>query len=73
MAKKSCISVSVSVFVERWAGKEVLDDMHRRKIDMGDAIFVVNVGRYIGESTRAEFEYARRNGREIRWLEEPEV
>lgn len=60
--------------VEAWepGRKEVLDDMHRRKIDMSDAIFVVNVGGYIGESTLAEIEYARRNGREIRWLEEPE-
>lgn len=51
--------------------KEVLDDMHRRKIDMSDEIFVVNVGGYIGESTRGEIEYARRNGRAVRYLEEP--
>lgn len=51
--------------------KDVFDDMHRRKIDMSDAIFVVNVGGYIGESTRREIEYARKNGRMIRYLEEP--
>lgn len=51
--------------------KEVLDDMHRRKIDMSDEIFVVNVGGYIGESTRGEIEYACRNGRAVRYLEEP--
>lgn len=53
--------------------KEILDDMHRRKIDMSDAIFVVNVGGYVGESTRAEIDYARRNGREIRYLEPPAI
>lgn len=52
--------------------KEVLVDMHRRKIDMSDAIFVVNVGGYVGESTRAEIEYARKHGREVRWLEPPD-
>ena len=29
--------------------KIMLDDMHKRKIDMADEIFVINVGGYIGE------------------------
>lgn len=37
--------------------KEMLDDMHKRKIDMADEIFVVNVGGYIGSSTLSEIEY----------------
>ena len=37
--------------------KEMLDDMHKRKIDMADEIFVINVGGYIGESTRSEIVY----------------
>jgi hypothetical protein len=49
--------------------KEMLDDMHKRKIDMADEIFVINVGGYIGESTRSEIEYARKNGRAVRYLE----
>jgi hypothetical protein len=49
--------------------KEMLDDMHKRKIDMADAIFVINVGGYIGSSTRSEIEYARRMGKEILYLE----
>ena len=49
--------------------KEMLDDMHKRKIDMADEIFVINVGGYIGESTRSEIEYAKKNGRIIRYLE----
>ena len=50
--------------------KEMLDDMHKRKIDMADEIYVINVGGYIGESTRSEIEYARRNGKAVRYLEE---
>lgn len=49
--------------------KEMLDDMHKRKIDLADAIFVINVGGYIGESTRSEIDYARRHGKQIRYLE----
>ena len=50
--------------------KEMLDDMHKRKIDMADAIYVINVDGYIGESTRSEIEYAKRNGKEVLYLEE---
>lgn len=50
--------------------KEMLDDMHKRKIDMADEIYVINVGGYIGESTKSEIEYARRTGKAVRFLEE---
>lgn len=36
--------------------KKMLDEMHRRKIDMSDEIFVINVGEYIGDSTKNEIE-----------------
>ena len=49
--------------------KEMLDNMHKRKIDMADAIYVINVGGYIGDSTRSEIDYAARNGKEIIYLE----
>ena len=49
--------------------KDMLDDMHKRKIDMDDEIYVINVGGYIGESTRGEIEYAKKNGRGVRYLE----
>ena len=49
--------------------KEMLDDMHKRKIDMADEIFVINVGGYIGSSTRSEIEYTKATGKEIRYLE----
>lgn len=50
--------------------KEMLDDMHKRKIDMADEIFVINVGGYIGESTRSEIEYAKAHRKKIRYLED---
>lgn len=49
--------------------KEMLDDMHKRKIDMTDEIFVINVGGYIGDSTRSEIEYAKKTGKSIHYLE----
>ena len=52
--------------------KAMLDDMHKRKIDMADSIYVINVGGYIGESTRSEIEYAKKNGKEVLYLEENE-
>ena len=51
------------------ATKEMLDDMHKRKIDMADEIYVLNVGGYIGSSTRSEIEYAKATGKEVRYLE----
>lgn len=49
--------------------KAMLDDMHKRKIDMADEIFVINVGGYTGESTRSEIEYAISNGKVVKYLE----
>jgi hypothetical protein len=70
------IVISVGLFghsgdEEVWAEgtKEMLDDMHKRKIDMADEIFVIDVGGYIGESTRSEIEYARTTGKPVRYLE----
>ena len=50
--------------------KEMLDDIHKRKIDMSDAIFVIDVDGYIGSSTRSEIEYAKATGKEIMYLSE---
>ena len=49
--------------------KEMLDDMHKRKIDMADEIYVINVGGYIGSSTRSEIEYAAKTNKPVRYLE----
>ncbi len=51
--------------------KEMLDAMHKAKIDMADAIYVINVGGYVGSSTKSEIEYAIAHGKEVRYLEEP--
>ena len=52
--------------------KEMLDDMHKRKIDMADDIYVINVGGYIGDSTKSEIEYAKSVGKTVRYLESTE-
>lgn len=69
------IVISVGLFghsgdTEVWLEetKIMLDDMHKRKIDMADEIFVINVGGYIGESTKSEIEYAIRTGKTIKYL-----
>jgi len=48
--------------------KEALDNLHCRKIDMSDKVFVCNQNNYIGESTRKEIEYARKVGKPIYYL-----
>lgn len=50
--------------------KQMLDDMHKRKIDMADEIFVINVGGYIGESTKSEIEYAKAHNKKVKYLED---
>ena len=52
--------------------KEMLDDMHKRKIDMADDIYVINVGGYIGDSTKSEIEYAKSVGKTVIYLESTE-
>lgn len=42
--------------------------MHKRKIDMADEIFVINVDGYIGESTKSEIEYAIKTGKGVAYL-----
>lgn len=49
--------------------KEMLDDMHKRKIDMADEIFVINKNGYIGDSTKSEIAYAKKTGKKVSYLE----
>ena len=49
--------------------KKMLDEMHKQKIDMSDEIYVINLGGYIGESTKSEIEYAKAKGKKISYLE----
>ena len=81
---KGFIVISVGLFGhsgddEVWEGmdegtktktKEMLDDMHKRKIDMADEIYVIDVDGYIGESTRSEIEYAKETGKKVTYYSE---
>ena len=42
-----------------------LKNAHFKRIDMSDSVFIVNVGNYIGDSTRLEIEYAEKLGKKI--------
>ncbi len=46
-----------------------MDELHLRKIDLADRVFVVNKDGYIGESTRREIEYAKKTGKPVIYLE----
>ena len=70
------IVISVGLFghsgdEEVWSQdtKIMLDDMHKRKIDLADEIFVINVGGYIGSSTQSEIEYAIKINKKVMYLE----
>lgn len=49
--------------------KAMIRDMHKRKIDLSDEIFVINKDGYIGSSTRSEIEYATKNNKIIKYME----
>ncbi len=51
--------------------KKVLDELHLRKIDLADEVRVINVGKYVGESTKREIEYALNAFKLVTWLEGP--
>lgn len=51
--------------------KAKLDELHKRKIDLADEVLILNVGGYIGASTRSEIAYAMEHGKPVRWLEDP--
>lgn len=48
--------------------KAMLDDIHKRKIDMSDAIYVINRDGYIGDSTRSEINYAKDHNKQIYYM-----
>lgn len=49
--------------------QQILSDLHYNKIKISDAIYVVNVNGYIGNSTGKEIEYAKKLGKEVMYLE----
>lgn len=64
-----CFGHSGDTFTDE--AKVMLDDIHKQKIDMADAIFVINKDGYIGESTRSEIEYAKAHAKVIYYMEMP--
>lgn len=49
--------------------KRKLDELHLKKIEMADIVYVINPNGYIGSSTRNEIEHAESLGKIIRYLE----
>lgn len=50
------------------AEKVALDELHKRKIDLADEVYVLNVDDYIGDSTRNEIAYARAHHKPVTFL-----
>lgn len=44
---------------------KMLDKVHKERIKLSDAIYVINIGNHIGNSTKSEIEYAKSLGKEI--------
>lgn len=70
---KIVLTVGVNVFSDKTIAisdkKKELDELHKRKIDLADEVFIINVGGYIGESTKSEINYAYQNQKPITYLE----
>jgi hypothetical protein len=49
--------------------KAQVDELHKRKIDLADEVFVLNVGGYVGDSTRSEIDYAIAHGKPVMYME----
>ena len=49
--------------------KEIVDEVHKRKIDLADEVYVINIGGYIGDSTKSEIEYAIAHGKKVVYME----
>ena len=47
----------------------LLANAHHKKIDLSDAVYIVNIGGYIGQSVTEEIAYAQRQGKEILYHE----
>lgn len=50
---------------------DMLKELHLRKIDLCDEIFVINVDNYIGHGLIDEINYAKQNNKKIRYLINP--
>lgn len=57
------------VFYPTEKEKIMLDRLHFCKIDLADEVLILNVGGYIGESTKNELAYAYRQKKHVTFLE----
>jgi hypothetical protein len=64
-----CDTKSDAMLVLTSEQKAMLDELHKRKIDLADEVLILNIGGYIGSSTASEIAYARTHNKHIRWLE----
>ena len=66
------VVISCGVFNYKNPDKEdkryLLQAIHRKKIDMADEVFVINVDGYIGEHTQEEIDYCKNIGKPIKFL-----
>ena len=63
-----CFGHAGDIFTEEQ--KVMLDDIHKRKIDMADAIYIINKDGYIGSSTKSEIKYAKEHGKQVIYMED---
>jgi hypothetical protein len=74
LADEGCIVLTIGRMLPKASGefdpahKERLDWLHKRKIDLCDWVWVLDVGGYIGDSTKSEIAYAESIGRPVRYL-----
>ena len=51
--------------------KDIVDEVHKRKIDLADEVYVLNIDGYIGESTRSEIDHALSIGKPVLYHDAP--
>ena len=81
MEKKGAIVLGMHLLPDNYPGAQIshqaeaegvrerMDELHLRKIDLADEVFVMNVGGYIGSSTRNEIDYATKAAKPVFYLE----
>ena len=56
-------------FAEQAGIRKDMDELHFRKIDISDLVYVINKDGYIGDSTRNEINYAKKIGKPVEYME----
>lgn len=71
--KGNCVLTPVYSVLENYERTDEqlkkLKEAHFKRIELSDAILVINKDKYIGKSTNLEIEYAKKLGKEIIYLE----